>query len=141
MKIILNELKTTFIEFLHRLPFYGLAVLCIDDPVVREILPKLSRPLLTYGFNAEADFKALDYTASQVCKHNLLSSVQKAVTDFSDIEFAWPAQCVECARSHCGCHRIKSAGSRPSLMPCNILQVLADAFRYMAILRCNKGGK
>jgi len=57
-----DRLKETFIEFLHRLPFYGLAVLCIDDPIVREILPKLSRPISTYGIGNEADFKTLGYT-------------------------------------------------------------------------------
>jgi UDP-N-acetylmuramate--alanine ligase len=56
-----ERLKETFIEFLHRLPFYGLAVLCIDDPVVREILPKLSRPVITYGLSHAADFKTLGY--------------------------------------------------------------------------------
>lgn len=53
-----NVLKQTFINFLHNLPFYGLAVLCTDDPVVSEILPNVSRPILTYGFNEEADFRA-----------------------------------------------------------------------------------
>lgn len=53
-----NELKQTFIDFLHRLPFYGLAVLCIDDPVVRSVLPNLSRPFYTYGLEEEADFRA-----------------------------------------------------------------------------------
>lgn len=53
-----SELRCAFIDFLHRLPFYGLAVLCIDDPVVKEILSEVSRPLFTYGFSAEADFKA-----------------------------------------------------------------------------------
>ncbi|MBQ0712998.1 MAG: UDP-N-acetylmuramate--L-alanine ligase [Porticoccus sp.] len=52
-----NRLKKTFVEFLHNLPFYGLAVLCIDDPVVREILPDVSRPVLTYGFAEDADFR------------------------------------------------------------------------------------
>ena len=52
-----NKLKNYFVEFLHNLPFYGLAVLCIDDPVVREILPRVSRPVLTYGFADDADFK------------------------------------------------------------------------------------
>ena len=56
-----ETLKLTFIEFLHRLPFYGLAVLCLDDPVVREILPKLSRPVTTYGISNDADFKTLSY--------------------------------------------------------------------------------
>lgn len=50
-------LKQTFVEFLHNLPFYGLAVLCIDDPIVQEILPKVSRPVLTYGVSEEADYQ------------------------------------------------------------------------------------
>lgn len=61
-----EKLKATFIEFLHRLPFYGLAVLCIDDPIVREILPQLSRPVLTYGLTADADFKTRHYTQSGI---------------------------------------------------------------------------
>lgn len=52
-----DRLKNYFVDFLHNLPFYGLAVLCIDDPVVREILPRISRPKLTYGFSADADFR------------------------------------------------------------------------------------
>lgn len=59
-----ERLKSTFIEFLHRLPFYGLSVLCIDDPIVREILPRLSRPVTTYGISKEADFKTQGYTQS-----------------------------------------------------------------------------
>ena len=55
-----NKLKKTFIEFLHNLPFYGLAVLCIDDETIKEILPEVNRPVLTYGFNKEADFHAVD---------------------------------------------------------------------------------
>lgn len=52
-----EKLKKYFIDFLHNLPFYGLAVLCIDDPVVREMLPHISRPKLTYGFSKDADFR------------------------------------------------------------------------------------
>ncbi|HTQ99633.1 MAG TPA: UDP-N-acetylmuramate--L-alanine ligase [Candidatus Acidoferrum sp.] len=55
-----EKLKQAFVAFLHNLPFYGLAVLCIDDPVVRDILPKVSRPVLTYGFAADADFRISD---------------------------------------------------------------------------------
>jgi UDP-N-acetylmuramate--alanine ligase len=53
-------LKNTFIEFLHHLPFYGLAVLCIDDPVVREIVDKLTCPVLTYGVSGDADMRILE---------------------------------------------------------------------------------
>lgn len=52
-----SKLKQTFIDFLHNLPFYGLAVLCVDDPVVREIMPLVSRPVLTYGFSEDADYR------------------------------------------------------------------------------------
>ena len=55
-----NRLKETFVEFLHRLPFYGLAVLCVDDPVVREVLPRVGRPVLTYGFAEDADVRATE---------------------------------------------------------------------------------
>lgn len=56
-----ERLKLTFKKFIHRLPFYGLAILCIDDPVVRELLPSLSRPIITYGMSEDADFRTLSY--------------------------------------------------------------------------------
>lgn len=52
------RLKSTFVEFVHRLPFYGTAILCIDDPVLRGLLAELSRPMFTYGFAADADYRA-----------------------------------------------------------------------------------
>ncbi|MFL0796814.1 MAG: UDP-N-acetylmuramate--L-alanine ligase [Cellvibrionaceae bacterium] len=57
-----ERLKQTFVEFLHNLPFYGLAVLCVDDSVVREIIEQVSRPMLTYGFSEDADFTIRDLT-------------------------------------------------------------------------------
>ena len=53
-----EKLRNAFIEFLHNIPFYGLAVLCIDNEVVRSIIPELSRPYVTYGFSADADIVA-----------------------------------------------------------------------------------
>ena len=55
-----QRLKDTFIEFLHHLPFYGLAVMCIDDEGIREILPKISKPVITYGVHEDADIRAVD---------------------------------------------------------------------------------
>lgn len=54
------RLKRTFVEFLHNLPFYGLAVMCIDDPVVREIIPRVQRTVVSYGTRPEADVCASD---------------------------------------------------------------------------------
>ncbi|KDM92739.1 UDP-N-acetylmuramate--L-alanine ligase [Photobacterium galatheae] len=56
-----ENLKQTFIDFLHNLPFYGLAVMCIDDPVVRELLPRVGRQVITYGFSEDADVRLVDY--------------------------------------------------------------------------------
>jgi UDP-N-acetylmuramate--alanine ligase len=55
-----QRLKETFLEFLHHLPFYGMAVICIDDQGVREILPEISKPVMTYGVHEDADIRAID---------------------------------------------------------------------------------
>ncbi|HIO97000.1 MAG TPA: UDP-N-acetylmuramate--L-alanine ligase [Leucothrix sp.] len=53
-----EKLKDTFVEFLHHLPFYGLAVLCVDDENVCDILPKVTRTIVTYGIHFDADIRA-----------------------------------------------------------------------------------
>ncbi|NKN32361.1 UDP-N-acetylmuramate--L-alanine ligase [Marichromatium bheemlicum] len=53
-----SRLRSTFVEFLHHLPFYGLAVLCIDDPVVHGLVSTIPRPVRTYGTHPEADVRA-----------------------------------------------------------------------------------
>jgi len=58
-----ERLKGTFVEFLHNLPFYGLAVMCGDDPGVRELLPRAARPVVTYGFGEDNDARAVDVCA------------------------------------------------------------------------------
>jgi UDP-N-acetylmuramate--alanine ligase len=55
-----SRLRQSFVDFLHNLPFYGLAVLCSDDEQVRNILEAVARPVLTYGFAPEADIRAVN---------------------------------------------------------------------------------
>lgn len=57
----IEKLKNTFVDFIHNLPFYGVAVVCIDDPIVRELLPRFSRKVVTYGFSDAADVQATDF--------------------------------------------------------------------------------
>ncbi len=57
------KLKQAFVEFTQRLPFYGVAILCLDDPNVREIMPSISKMITTYGFHEEADVRAIDAQA------------------------------------------------------------------------------
>ncbi len=56
-----EKLKDTYIEFVHNLPFYGVAVVCIDDPVIESLLPRMSRQVIRYGFSAQADVRAINY--------------------------------------------------------------------------------
>ncbi len=56
-----ETLKQTFIDFLHNLPFYGQAIVCIDDPVIRELIPRISRQVITYGFSEDADVRIENY--------------------------------------------------------------------------------
>ncbi|PRD67020.1 UDP-N-acetylmuramate--L-alanine ligase [Malikia granosa] len=58
-----GKLKDAFVEFLHHMPFYGAAVVCIDDPVIRELLPRIERPITSYGTAEDAQVRALDIRA------------------------------------------------------------------------------
>ena len=55
-----GNLKKAFVDFLHRMPFYGTAILCTDDPAVREIVPQVSCPITSYGFNEGAQVRAVN---------------------------------------------------------------------------------
>lgn len=91
-----QQLKQSFLEFLWHLPFYGLAILCCDDPVIRALLPDIMRPIITYGFSTDADIritsfqqkgiknyftvarpgkKSLDVTLNLPGEHNALNSL------------------------------------------------------------------
>ncbi|HSH57543.1 MAG TPA: UDP-N-acetylmuramate--L-alanine ligase [Halomonas sp.] len=60
-----ERLKDTFVEFLHNLPFYGLAILCIDDEHVHGLLERVSRQFVTYGFSADADYGVEEFVQTQ----------------------------------------------------------------------------
>ena len=64
-----SRLRQTFIEFLHNLPFYGLAVLCMDDAEIRNLLPQVTRRILSYGFSIEADVRATDVVQQGLQSH------------------------------------------------------------------------
>ncbi|CAG9244694.1 UDP-N-acetylmuramate--L-alanine ligase [Paraburkholderia unamae] len=63
------RLKQAFIEFTHRLPFYGIAVLCVDDPNVKEILPFVSKPIIRYGLASDAQVRAVNVVAREGKMH------------------------------------------------------------------------
>ncbi len=64
-----GKLKAAFVEFLHKMPFYGAAVVCVDDPAIREILPQIARPITSYGFSEDAQVRALNVRAVDTQMH------------------------------------------------------------------------
>ena len=82
------RLKSAFVEFLEHLPFYGLAVLCADDANIREIMPRLSKPTLTYGLGEDAELRAVNVVADNgKMRFTAISRRDKKVLD---IELALP---------------------------------------------------
>ncbi len=57
-----EKMKDTYVEFIHNLPFYGLAVVCSDSDVINELIPRFGRPVITYGLNGEADYRLCEFT-------------------------------------------------------------------------------
>jgi UDP-N-acetylmuramate--alanine ligase len=76
-----SRLKQAFVEFLHHLPFYGLAVVCIDDAEVRGLLPEITRPVIRYGTDSEADVCAsnIRYQGSQTLFDVLLPDAKSTI--------------------------------------------------------------
>jgi UDP-N-acetylmuramate--alanine ligase len=91
-----NVLKETFIRFIHNLPFYGLAVLCIDSETVRDIIPDLMRPVITYGFSKDADYRGYDFE-------------QKANKSFFKVECKSTGQIIEVELNLPGQHNVLNA--------------------------------
>jgi UDP-N-acetylmuramate--alanine ligase len=85
-----DKLRNTFVEFLHHLPFYGLAVLCIDDEEVRGILPVVQRPTRTYGFHDEAHYKACNWVQNGML--SAFTVVRPAPNNPLTIQFPWPGR-------------------------------------------------
>lgn len=77
-----QTLKRTFVDFLHHLPFYGLAVLCIDSKGIQEIMPSLQRPVITYGESEGADFQLLEYRSNKM-RTEFLVKTPDGISEFT----------------------------------------------------------
>ena len=84
-----ETLKTAFIDFIHNLPFYGLAVVCIDDPVIRSLVPRIGRKVVTYGFSDDADVRAVNFKQNGAVSQ--FTVMQQGRESF-DIELNMPGQ-------------------------------------------------
>lgn len=83
-----DRLRQTFVEFLHHLPFYGLALLCIDDDVVNEVIEEITKPVLTYGVDERADVRAVNIRQQGMRTH--FEVVQVGVSGVLGIDLNMP---------------------------------------------------
>ena len=92
-----EKLKDAFVEFLHRMPFYGVAVLCIDDEGIQSIIQKIARPIISYGFSGKAQIRAINIHAKNGRMHFTVERKNNNLADL-DIELNLP-----------GLHNVKNA--------------------------------
>lgn len=69
-----EEMKQTYVNFLHNLPFYGLAVMCADDEVLMQLVPQVGRQVITYGFSEQADYRIEQYEQTGFQGHYLVNT-------------------------------------------------------------------
>ena len=77
-----DKLKNAFVEFLQQLPFWGMAVLCVDDANIREILPRVTKPVMTYGFSEEARIRGRNVKADNGKMHFTVDRINGKTTTF-----------------------------------------------------------
>ncbi len=77
-----DKLKTAFVDFLQQLPFWGMAVVCVDDANVREILPRITKPVMTYGFSDEARVRAINVVAHDAKMQFTVQRINGVTTEF-----------------------------------------------------------
>ncbi|MEQ1487246.1 MAG: UDP-N-acetylmuramate--L-alanine ligase [Methylotenera sp.] len=77
-----DKLKSAFVEFLQQLPFWGMAVVCIDDANIREILPRVTKPVMTYGFSENAKVRAINVRADDGKMHFTVQRINGKMTEF-----------------------------------------------------------
>lgn len=77
-----DKLKTAFVDFLQQLPFWGMAVVCVDDANIREILARVTKPVMTYGFSEEARVRAINVVADNGQMHFTVQRINGVTTEF-----------------------------------------------------------
>jgi UDP-N-acetylmuramate--alanine ligase len=76
-----DKLKSAFVEFLQQLPFWGMAVVCIDDANIRQILPRVTKPVMTYGFSEAAKVRAINVKADAGKMHFTVQRINGVTTE------------------------------------------------------------
>ncbi len=87
-----GKLKSAFVDFLHKMPFYGAAVVCVDDPAIRELLPQIARPITSYGLSEDAQIRAVNVRAAGGQMHFTVQRRNGEVLPDLDVVLNLPGQ-------------------------------------------------
>lgn len=97
----LEEIKETFISFVSKVPFYGAVAVCLDEPSLQEIIPRIERRILTYGLNPQAEFRAIDVQFKELhseftvfWKDSILGQIHLQLPGLHNIKNSLAALCV-----------------------------------------------
>ena len=85
-----SKLREAFLGFVHNLPFYGLLIACVDDPIVASMLPQITRPIITYGFSESADVRAEGWRQVETTSH--FDVVVQATGDRFSVQIGMPGR-------------------------------------------------
>jgi len=85
----LEDIKSAFIQFAAKVPFYGFVVLCLDEPALQDIMPKIKKKIITYGLNGEADLQAVDLVHKQ---NRTRFTVLRGGTELGEVELQIPGK-------------------------------------------------
>ncbi|MEW6510425.1 MAG: UDP-N-acetylmuramate--L-alanine ligase [Bacteroidota bacterium] len=85
----LDDIKSAFVQFAAKVPFYGFVVLCLDEPALQDIMPKIKKKIITYGLNGQADLQAVDLRHKE---NRTRFVVVRSGTDLGEIELQIPGK-------------------------------------------------
>lgn len=97
----LEDIKTAFIEFANKVPFYGFVAICLDEPALQDILPQVNKTVLTYGISPQADVRAVDISYHEFSsrysvkyKGELLGEIKLRIPGFYNVKNSLVAVCI-----------------------------------------------
>ena len=97
----LDDIKTCFIEFANKVPFYGFVVICMDEPALQDIMPHINKKVITYGISSQADLRAVDvkydkFTSSYTVKYlgKVLGDIQLRIPGLHNVKNSLVAVCI-----------------------------------------------
>ena len=109
----LDDLKEAFVRFVNKVPFYGAVILCLDEPNLQSLIPRIKRRILSYGFSGQADLTIVNPSVPGISITVSAAASGRDVRGFLP-QHSGPAQYIECYGRNCGWARFGNSGTNAS---------------------------